>query len=185
MAEPFEPDHEKSPTAHLLDEIALYGYRPFSDEADPRPLPDDCVAAGAVADMFDALIATMLDTRLEPDLEDLCWSLANLFHRAEFRIQRELDDNEDAQKRGQREQDGSEVKSVELERLINEGMGLIERRNAMEFMREAASNQFEAHFRKAWAPRAGSLVNHRTLTAAMIDSLSIGVQSCPPIGVQY
>jgi hypothetical protein len=103
MTDPDEPDHEVSPTAHLLDEIALYGYRPFSDEADPRPLPEERMAAGAVADMFDALIATMIDTRLEPDLEDLCWSLANLFHRAESRIQRELDDNEDAQKRSQRE----------------------------------------------------------------------------------
>ncbi|MGD9471257.1 MAG: SLOG family protein, partial [Novosphingobium sp.] len=165
-----EPEHEASPTAHLLDEIALYGYRPFSDEADPRPLPEERTASGAVADMFDALIATMIDTRVEPDLEDLCWSLANLFHRAEFRIQRELDDNEDAQKRSQREQDGSEVKSVELERLIREGIGFIERRNAMEFMREAAADQFEAHFRKAWTPRTGSLVNHRTLTASMIDS---------------
>ncbi len=137
-----EPEHESSATAHLLDEIALYGYRPFSDEADPRPLPEERIAAGAVADMFDALIATMIDTRLEPDLEDLCWSLANLFHRAEGRIQRELDDNEDAQKRSQREQDGSEVMSVELERLLREGIGLIERRNAMEFMREAASDQF-------------------------------------------
>jgi hypothetical protein len=88
MIDPFEPEHEMSPTAHLLDEIALYGYRPFSDEADPRPLPEDRVAAGAVADMFDALIATMIDTRLEPDLEDLCWSLGNLFHRAQSRIQR-------------------------------------------------------------------------------------------------
>ena len=165
-----EPDHESSPTAYLLDEIALYGYRPFSDEADPRPLPEERIASGAVADMFDALIATMLDTRIEPDLEDLCWSLANLFHRAEFRIQRELDDNEDAQKRSQREQDGSEVKSVELERLIREGIGLIERRNAMEFMRDAAGDQFELHFRKAWTPRTGSLVYHRNLTAAMIDS---------------
>ena len=86
MAELFEPDHEMSPTAHLLDEMALYGYRPFSDEADPRPLPEERIASGAVADMFDALIATMLDTRLEPDLEDLCWSLANLFHRAQGRI---------------------------------------------------------------------------------------------------
>src|SRR3546814_10886574 len=119
--------------------------------------------------MFDALIATMIDTRLEPDLEDLCWSLANLFHRAEGRIQRELDDNEDAQKRSQRKQDGSEVMSVELDRLLREGTGLIERRNAMEFMRDAAGDQFEAHFRKAWNPRTGQLINHRTLTAAMID----------------
>ena len=96
MAYQQEPEHEVSPTAHLLDEIALYGYRPFSDEADPRPLPDERVATGAVADMFDALIDTMIDTRLETDLEDLCWSLANLFYRAECRIQRELDDNEPA-----------------------------------------------------------------------------------------
>jgi hypothetical protein len=165
-----EPEHEISSTAHLLDEIALHGFRPFSDEADPRPLPDERIASGAVTDMFDALIGTMLDTRLEPDLEDLCWSLTNLFHRAEFRIQRELDDNEDAQKRSQQEQDGSEVKSFELEQLIREGIGLIERRNAMEFMREAAADQFEIHFRKNWAPRTGSIINHRTLTATMIDS---------------
>src|SRR3546814_18569639 len=120
--------------------------------------------------MFDALIATMIDTRLEPDLEDLCWSLANLFHRAEGRIQRELDDNEDAQKRSQRKQDGSEVMSVELERLLREGTGLIERRNAMEFMRDAAGDPLEAHYRKAWTPRTGSLINHRNITAAMIDS---------------
>ena len=37
--------------------------------------------AGAVADIFDALVATLSDTRLEPDLEDLLWSTVNLFHR--------------------------------------------------------------------------------------------------------
>ena len=29
-----------SPTAHLLDELALYGYRPGQDEPDPRPFPN-------------------------------------------------------------------------------------------------------------------------------------------------
>ena len=57
----------------------------------------------------------------------------NLFHRAAERVERELDDNEQAQKRSQREQDGSEIRSVELERLIAEGMTLIERRNSMEY----------------------------------------------------
>ena len=76
-----EPEHASSPTAHLLEELSLYGYRPFSDEADPRPLPEERIASGAIADMFDALIATMLDTRLEPDLEELCWSTVNIFHR--------------------------------------------------------------------------------------------------------
>jgi len=48
---------------------------------------------------------------------------------------RALDDNEQAQRRSQRDQDGSEIRSVELERLIAEGLTLIERRNAFEFMR--------------------------------------------------
>lgn len=163
-----DPGH--SGTAYLLDELALYGYRPFSDEADPRPLPEERIVSGAIADMFDALISTMLDTRLEPDLGELCWSLTNLFHRAAQRLERELDDNEDAQKRSQREQDGSEVRSGELERLLREGTGLIERRNALEYMREAAGDQYELHFRKSWSPRSGSLVQHRTLTASLIDS---------------
>ncbi len=110
------------------------------------------------------------DTRLEPDLEELLWSTVNLFHRATSRIERELDDNEQAQKRSQRDQDGSEIRSVELERLTAEGQTLIERRNCLEFFRDQAADQFERHTGSAWRPRSGSMVNHRTLTSAMIDS---------------
>ena len=77
-----EPLHASSPTDRVLTELQLYGYRPFQDEPDPRPLPDARTAAGAIADIFDALVATLSDTRLEPDLEDLLWSTVNLFHRA-------------------------------------------------------------------------------------------------------
>ena len=166
----FEPPHTSSPTDHVLAELQLYGYRPFQDEPDPRPLPEAQAVAGAVADIFDALVVTLGDTRLEPDLEDLLWSTVNLFHRAADRIERELDDNEQAQKRSQQEQDGSEIRSVELERLTAEGQTLIERRNSMEFFRDQAAEQFERHTHSAWRPRSGSMVNHRTLTSAMIDS---------------
>jgi hypothetical protein len=166
----FEPPHTSSPTDHVLAELQLYGHRPFQDEPDPRPLPDADTVGGSVADIFDALVSTLTDTRLEPDLEDLLWSTVNLFHRATDRIGRELDDNEQAQRRSQKEQDGSEIRSVELERLIAEGMTLIERRNSMEFFRDQAADQFERHTGSAWRPRSGSMVNHRTLTSAMIDS---------------
>jgi hypothetical protein len=159
-----------SPTAELLAELQLHGYRRFQDEPDPRPLPDERQIQGALADIFDALVSTLADTRLEPDLDDLLWSTVNLFHRAVERIERELDDNEQAQKRGQREQDGSEVRSVELERVLAEGMTLIERRNVFELMRDQAANLFEAQTGSAWRPRSGSMLNHRNLTAAMIDS---------------
>ena len=166
----YEPPHSSSPTDHVLSELQLYGYRPFQDEPDPRPLPEAPTVATAVADIFDALVATLSDTRLEPDLEDPLWSTTNLFHRAVERIERDLDDNEQAQHRSQREQDGSEIRSVELERLVAEGLTLIERRNCIEFFRDQAAEQFEHHTGSAWRPRNGSMINHRTLTAAMIDS---------------
>ncbi|WP_291298489.1 DUF2493 domain-containing protein [Elioraea sp.] len=166
----FEPHHTSSPTDHVLTELQLYGFRPFQDELDPRPLPEGNTVAGAIADIFDALIVTLQDTRLEPDLDDLLWSTVNLFHRATGRIERELDDNEQAQRRSQREQDGSEVKSVELERLTAEGQTLVERRDAFELMRDQAAEHFEHHSGSSWKPRSGSMVNHKATTSAMIDS---------------
>ena len=165
-----ERPHTSSPTGQVLTELQLYGYRPFQDEPDPRPLPDADAVGGAVADIFDALVSTLSDTRLEPDLENLLWSAVNLFHRAADRVQRELDDNEDSQKRSQKEQDGSEIRSVDLERLVAEGITLIERRDSMELFRDQAADQFERHTGSSWRPHSGSMVNHRTLTAAMIDS---------------
>jgi hypothetical protein len=166
----FSSPHASSPTDRILTELQLHGHRPFQDEPDPRPLPEANTIAGAVADIFDALIATLSETRLEPDLDDLFWSTVNLFHRAADRVQRELDDNELAQKRCQKQQDGSEIRSVELERLIAEGLTLIERRNSMELFRDQAADHFERHTGSCWRPRSGSMVNHRTMTAAMIDS---------------
>lgn len=169
-AAPNDPPAEPGTTAYLLQEMQLFGHRPFEDEPDPRPLPDAHLAGGAIVDMFDALAGCLAETRIEPDLDDLLWNLVNIFHRASDRVERQLDDNEQAQRRLQREQDGSEIRSVELERATREGISLIERRDAMEFFREAAAEQFRLILRKAWAPRTGSRVQHRTLTASLIDS---------------
>lgn len=166
----FEPQPASSPIDHVLQELQLYGYRPFQDEPDPRPLPEGRVVAASIADIFDALLVAMADTRLEPDLEELLWGTVNLFHRATKRIERELDENDLGQRRLQREQDGSEVKSVELERLIAQGQTLLERRNAFELMRDQAAEHFERHTHSIWRPHSGSKINHRHLTAAMIDS---------------
>src|ERR1044071_8445067 len=92
----FDRTRATSTTDHVLGELQLFGYRPLQDEPDPRPLPEGKAITAAVSDIFDALVATLTDTRLEPDLEDLLWSTVNLFHRAADRIDRHLDDNEQA-----------------------------------------------------------------------------------------
>ena len=166
----FEPHHESSPTEHALNELELHGYRHDGHGPDPRLVPEDKVITGAVSDIFDALIATMADTALDGELDDLLWSTVNMFHRAADRLERKLDDNEQAQKRGQREQDGSEIKAVELERLIETGQGLIERRDSLEVFRDSAAEHYLRTTGSPWSPRTGSQVNHRALTSAMIDS---------------
>jgi len=166
----FEPDHSTSPTGHVIEALELYGYHPAEGEADPRITPEDTAIQGAVADIFDALISTMADTSLDFDLDEIMWSTVNSFHRAVERIERKLDDNEQAQKRLQREQDGSEVKSVQLEGLIGIGQNLIERRDSMETFRETAADLYLRSTGTPWSPRSGSRVNHRQMTSAMIDS---------------
>jgi hypothetical protein len=168
--EPDDEHHTASPTACLLDELALYGCRPGQDEPDPRLLPDADRVQIEIAGIVEGFGNLLADTRLEDDLDDLLWSLVSLFHRKAGRVERDLDGNEQAQRRSQREQDGSEVRSVELERLIEQGVSLVERRNAFEFFRDQAAEHYEAVTGSVWRPRSGSLVNHRALTAAMIDS---------------
>ena len=70
-----EPDHASSPTDHVLSELQLYGYRPHDGEPDTRGVPEDDHIARAVADIFDAIIATFCDTSLDADLDEVLWSV--------------------------------------------------------------------------------------------------------------
>lgn len=165
-----EPEHTASATDEALEQLKLFRHKPFYDEPDTRPAPEAHEIAGIVSDMLDALAVSLTDTCLEPDLADLLWSTVNVFHRAIDRVQRKLDDNEDAQKRSQREQDGSEVRSVELERLLSKGEALLSRRDTLEAFRDAGAERHEQITGTVWRPQSGSLVNRRMMTAAIIDS---------------
>ena len=154
----------------LAGQLAPADVRRFLVEPDPRPLPEADRVTGELDAMIDSLATMFADTRLEDDLDDLLWALFNIFHRRIDRLERDLDANVQAQRRSQAEQDGSEVRSVELERLIVQGQSLIERRNAFEFCRDNVASRFEAETGSAWRPRSGSRISHRNLTSAMIDS---------------
>ena len=71
----------ESATAQVLARIAALR---LSARTATNLIRDHCPkqdrSQGAVADMFDALVATLSDTRLEGDLQQLLWSLTNVFH---------------------------------------------------------------------------------------------------------
>lgn len=170
QSDPNEPEHAASHTDRIIANLELYGYSPGPEETDPRPLPEENDVAGAVTEIFSTMIGVLGDTCLEPELEDVLWSVVNVFHRSADRLQRLLDRNVDAQRRSQSEQDGSEVKSVILERLIEDGQTLTDKRNSFEDFRDRAADLFEMKIGSVWRPRAGSQVNHKAMTAAVIDS---------------
>lgn len=157
-------------TADVIDALALYGHQPEPGEIDPRQFPDVAEANAIVASIYQAFIEPMRETALETDLTDVLWSLTNLFHAKADRVQRTLDDNERRQQDAQAIQDGSEIAACSLEDLTSQGRQLLERRNVYERMRDEAAQHYEAHTGMAWRPRSGSLVNHKHLTAALIDS---------------
>src|SRR5260370_25627396 len=99
--------HAASPTAYLLDELALHGHRPGQDEPDPRPLPEPDAVQGQLGAMVEAFSAMLTGTRLEDDLADLLSPFVNLFHRNTDRVERDLDLSEQPHSPGQADQNRS------------------------------------------------------------------------------
>ena len=157
-------------TSAILDHLALHGAKPGPDESDHRPLPQPDQVELAMATLFDTTISLLDDSQLEDNLEEMLWSLTSLFHRRLTHLQRRLDDNECEIRDSMSAQDGSEVASVELERLQMIGLKLWDHRDAFEQMRDLACNHFSAATGSPWMPRTGSKVSHRGLTSAVVDS---------------
>ncbi len=159
-----------SPTGRAMEHLALYGAHPSEDEPEYRPMPDGAELEDIARNLMGAITGPLADTALEDDAPDLLWSMVNLLHYKVERVQRQLDDNELRQRDALEQQDGSEIRSVELERLTAKGHALSERRSAYETLRDRAADHYQGFTGSAWRPKSGSMVNHRTLTAAMIDS---------------
>ena len=159
-----------SSTARVMQNLAIYGHTPEYGEPDHRPMPEAQDLQRLAADLFSTLTGSLEETALEADLPDLLFALTDLFNRKGDRIQRQLDENEVRQKASQLEQDGSEVRDVELQRYIENGHFLQDKRAALENLRDYHADEFEKYTGTPWRPRSGSKVNHRALTAAVVDS---------------
>jgi len=114
----------------------------------------------------------LTNTQLEDDLEEVLWALTNVFHRRMALLRKRHDDNDGELRMMLDAQDGSEVKSVELERLQTKAAKLWDHTNAFEAMRDLATQHFAAHTGSTWIPRTGNRVSNRGLTAAVVDSRS-------------
>ena len=110
-------------------------------------------------------------TMLADERESMMWGLVNCFHAQTQRLDRALDRMEPDLRDLQRAQDGSEVKSRELEMLTDRAHNTADRRDALEIFRDCAADAYRARTGDVWRPRHGSHTSRTgNLTSAAIDA---------------
>lgn len=157
-----------SSTAQIMDNMALFGPGPIPIEDDP--LPGDLCHDIAAASLLDIIHDMFEGTALEAYTQDITWGLVNIFHQKAIHLNQRLDDIEVRQKAQIHEQDGSEVKALELQTTTERAYALQEHLKAFEDMREAMSDTFTAINGKPWIQRSGSIRATPSLNSAIIDA---------------
>ena len=172
----FENDHNdaqhESFTAMVCEQAALFGATPGPDEFDNRPVWDEGEATAAVIRAFGALAEAAPDgTQLADERGNLLWGFVNTLDAQTQRLDRAADKLIPGIRELQREQDGSEIRSRELELKTDRAQNLNDRRDAFEGLRDTAAEAYRIETGEVWRPRRGSHVSQTgKLTSAVIEA---------------
>ena len=158
-------------TAASMELLALLATRPGADDVDTRPMPDDAHGRDAIDHAMQTLFDLFAQTRMEEDAEDVLKRFVTLFHGLLHSVERKLDDNMVSQRRLMSEQDGSEVKDVELQQIQAEGVTLEEQESVFRALRAAAAAKFSRLTGSLWTPPSG-VVARSPLSGAILDAKS-------------
>ena len=164
---------DRSATAAICESAALYGATPERGEFDTREVWDRDDALAAVAESFRILAhgVTVDGTQLADERESLLWGYVNMLDAQTRRLDRAADKLMPELRDLQREQDGTEIKSRELELITDRARNLADRRDAFEQMRDTAADAYRVETGEVWRPRRGSHVSQTgRLTSAAIDA---------------
>jgi hypothetical protein len=133
-------------------------------DAPPPVEAIDQTIAGVWSDLF----ALMIGTSLERDAEDAAWNIVNVFHRMATKKIGYIDRLCDEIRILQKEQDGSEIATSELEEKIDLARYTETSLSAIEMMRDAAAGHYLRETGKCWLPSAGAR-SRVMVTAAIVD----------------
>ena len=164
---------EHSATAAICENAQLYGATPERGEFDPRDIWDRDDAIDAVSEAFRILAEGVGPdgTQLADERESLLWGFVNTFDAQVRRLDRSVDRLSPELRDLQTSQDGSEVKSRELELVTDRAQNLGDRRDAFETMPDAVAGAYRTETGDTWRPRHGSNTSQtKQLTSAAIDA---------------
>ena len=163
----------ESATATICDNAALFGAAPERGEFDTREVWDRDDAIEAVLESFRVLSqgACPDGTQLADERESLLWGFVNMLDSQTNRLDRAADKLMPELRDLQRDQDGTEFRSLELELVTDRTRNLTARRDAFETMRDEAADAYRVETGNVWRPRRGSHTSQTgKLTSAAIDA---------------
>ncbi len=163
----------QSATATACEQASLYGATPERDEFDPRDIWDRDDAMEAVSEAF-RILGTGVGpdgTQLADEREGLLWGFVNMLDAQARRLDRATDRLTPELHDLQTSQDGSEIKSRELELVTDRAQNFGDRRDAFEQLRDLAADAYRTETGDTWRPGRGSHVSQTgKLTSAAIDA---------------
>ena len=159
-------------TAMVCEQAALFGATPGPDEFDNRPVWGEAESTAAVLKAFHLLAEAAPDgTQLADERRNLLWGFVNTLDAQTQRLDRAADKLIPGIRELQREQDGSEIRSRELELATDRAENLTARRDAFEGLRDTAAEAYRVETGEVWRPRRGSHVSQTgKLTSAVIEA---------------
>ena len=123
MKQPDHHPHQSSQTAAIIEHLSLHGAKPASGETDHRELPQTDEVELAMVTLFETTAGLLTGSQLEDDLDEMLWSLTNIFHRRLTHLQKRRDDNDAELRQMIDAQDGSEVRSENAGAIIHHRNG--------------------------------------------------------------
>ena len=163
----------QSVTATVCEQAQLFGATPERDEFDTREIWDEDEALTAVAEAFRIMAQGVAPDgfQIADERESLLWGFVNMLDSQTNRLDRAADKLVPELRDLQRSQDGTEIRSLELEMTTHRAQCLTDRRDAFERMRDEAAEAYRAETGGMWRPRRGSHASQTgKLTSAAIDA---------------
>jgi hypothetical protein len=158
--------------AAALAALELGHLEPRAEDLSGMASPSSDALEQTTTAIWSDLFATLSNTSLERDIEEMGWGLVNLFHRAAAKKHATIDRLTDEIRLLLAEQDGSEINSTNLEEKIELAKKIEEAASCYELMRDTAAAHYMRETGRSWVPSMGNRIS-LGVTSAIIDGRAL------------
>ncbi len=155
-----------TPLAAALFALELGHLEPRAEDVSGMCPPSTEALEQTTTAIWSDLFATLQNTSLERDIEEMGWGLVNLFHRAATKKHATIDRLTDEIRLLLAEQDGSQINTSNLKDKIDLARKIEEAATCHEHMRDTAAAHYIRETGRSWMPSTGNRISLGVASAA-------------------